>query len=173
MAPINPLVGAGLISAGSNVVGGLFGAAAQSSANKTNLRIARENNAANQQLQRDQNNWNLQQWNRENEYNSASSQRQRLQAAGYNPALAVAQVATGSATSNQLQSAPYTPNNQVQVQPVNYGQGIANAGQDFVNSYLNMSMTATPIKPVPASRKNIIDEAYVRLCVLLIRETIQ
>ena len=90
--------------------GGLFGAGAQSSANKANLQIARENNAANQQLQRDQNKWNLEQWNRENEYNSASSQRQRLQAAGYNPALAVGQVATGSATSNQLQSAPYTPN---------------------------------------------------------------
>ena len=27
--PINPLVGAGLISAGSNLVGGLFGAGAQ------------------------------------------------------------------------------------------------------------------------------------------------
>ena len=73
--PINPLVGAGLISAGSNLVGGIFGGSAQSSANKTNLKIARENNAANQQLQKDQNEWNLQQWNRENQYNSASSQQ--------------------------------------------------------------------------------------------------
>ena len=120
---MNPLIGASLISSGTSLLGGLSGAGAQSSANKANLQIARENNAANQQLQRDQNKWNLEQWNRENGYNSASSQRQRLQAAGYNPALAVGQVATGSATSNQLQSAPYTPNNQVQVAPVNYGQG--------------------------------------------------
>ena len=49
------LVGSALIGAGSNIVGGIFGAPAQSSANKTNLQIARENNAANQQLQKDQN----------------------------------------------------------------------------------------------------------------------
>ena len=102
---MDPLVGSALIGTGSNLVSGIFGASAQSSANKTNLKIARENNAANQQLQKDQNEWNLKQWNRENQYNSASSQRQRLQDAGYNPFLATGQVATGSATSNQLQSA--------------------------------------------------------------------
>ena len=110
------------IAAGASLAGGLLAKKSQSDANATNLKIARETNAANQQLAQQQNQWNLDQWNRENEYNSASSQRQRLQAAGYNPALAVGQVATGSAISNQLQSAPYTPNNQVQVQPVNYGR---------------------------------------------------
>ena len=57
--PINPLVGASLISASSSLVGGIFGAGSQSSANKANLQIARENNAANQQLQKKQNDWNL------------------------------------------------------------------------------------------------------------------
>ena len=96
---MDPLIGASLITAGSSMVGGLFGAGAQSSANKANLQIARENNAANQQLQKNQNDWNLQQWNRENQYNSASAQRQRLQDAGFNPYLATGQVATGSARS--------------------------------------------------------------------------
>ena len=52
--PINPLVGAAMISGGSNFVSGLFGASAQDKSNKTNLQIARENNLANQQLQKNQ-----------------------------------------------------------------------------------------------------------------------
>ena len=157
--PINPLVGAALIQGGSNFVSGLFGASAQDKANKTNLQIARENNLANQQLQKNQNEWNLQQWERENKYNSASSQKQRLLDAGYNPALAAGQVATGSATSNQLQSAPYTPNQQVQVQPVNYMQGIGNAANDFVNSYLNMSMNKAQIEKTKAEADNLRAQA--------------
>ena len=156
---MDPIIGASLISAGSNMLGGLFGAGSQSSANKANLQIARENNAANQQLQKNQNEWNLQQWERENKYNSASSQKQRLLDAGYNPALAAGQVATGSATSNQLQSAPYTPNQQVQVQPVNYMQGIGNAANDFVNSYLNMSMNKAQIEKTKAEADNLRAQA--------------
>ena len=157
--PINALVGASMISAGSSVLGGITGAASQSSANKTNLQIARENNLANQQLQKNQNEWNLAQWDRENKYNSASSQKQRLLDAGYNPALASGQVAAGSATSNQLQSAPYTPNQQVQVQPVNYAQGLGNAGNDFVNSYLNMSMNKAQIEKTKAEADNLRAQA--------------
>ena len=72
---INPNVGAGLVSAGSQLLGGVFGGLAQDKAHKTNLQIARENNAANQQLQATQNQWNLDQWNRENSYNSADKRR--------------------------------------------------------------------------------------------------
>ena len=157
--PINALVGASLVSGASSLLGGVLGAGSQASANKANLQIARENNLANQQLQKNQNEWNLSQWERENKYNSASSQKQRLLDAGYNPALAAGQVATGSATSNQLQSAPYTPNQQVQVAPVNYGQGIGNAGQDFVNSYLNMSMNKAQIEKAQAEAANLRAQA--------------
>ena len=143
---MNSNIGGALISAGSSLVGGIVGAGAQSSANSTNLKIARENNAFNQQLQKEQNQWNLDQWNRENTYNSASAQKQRLIDAGYNPFLATGQVATGSATSSQLTSAPYSPAQQVSVNPVNYGQGISNAGNDFVTSYLNMRMNAAQVK---------------------------
>ena len=156
---MDPITGAAIISAGGNLMSGITGASAQKSANKTNLQIARENNLANQQLQKNQNEWNLQQWERENKYNSASSQKQRLLDAGYNPALAVGQVATGSATSNQLQSAPYTPNQQVQVQPVNYMQGIGNAANDFVNSYLNMSMNKAQIEKTKAEADNLRAQA--------------
>ena len=70
----NDLVG-GVISGVSSIASGLLGNAAQSSANKTNLQIARETNATNQQLAQKQNDWNLQQWNRENEYNSPTAQK--------------------------------------------------------------------------------------------------
>ena len=157
--PINALVGASLVSGASSMLGGVLGAGSQASANKANLQIARENNLANQQLQKNQNEWNLSQWERENKYNSASSQKQRLLDAGYNPALASGQVAAGSATSNQLQSAPYTPNQQVQVQPVNYAQGLGNAGNDFVNSYLNMSMNKAQIEKTKAEADNLRAQA--------------
>lgn len=159
MGDINPLIGGSLISAGTSILGGAFGAASQSSANKANLKIARENNAANQQLQKNQNEWNLQQWNRENEYNSASAQRSRLQKAGFNPFLATGQVATGSAQSSQLQSANYTPNQQVQVQPVNYAQGLGTAGTDFVNSYLNISMNKAQIEKTQAEADSLRAQA--------------
>ena len=57
-------VGAALVGAGSSLVGGILGKNSQSSANKTNLQIARETNAANQQLAEKQNQWNIDQWNR-------------------------------------------------------------------------------------------------------------
>ena len=68
-----------------SLIGGVAGAVGQSSANSTNLQIARETNEANQQLAERQNQWNIDQWNRENEYNSPSAQVQRLQQAGLNP----------------------------------------------------------------------------------------
>ena len=156
---INPSVGAGMISAGSQLLGGVFSGLAQNQANKTNLRIARENNAANQQLQANQNSWNLDQWNRENAYNSASSQKQRLIDAGFNPSLAVGQVATGSAQSSQLNSAPYTPANQVSVSPVNYASGISNAGNDLVSSYLNARLNSAQIEKMEAEAQQAKAEA--------------
>ena len=157
--PINAAIGSSLIGAGSSLLGGVMSGIAQNSANKTNLQIARENNAANQQLQSSQNAWNLDQWNRENTYNSASSQKQRLLDAGYNPQLASGQVATGSATSSQLTSAPYTPNQQVQVQPVNYAAGLSNAGNDFVSSYMNMRMMSANVKKAEAEADNALANA--------------
>ena len=156
---INANIGSGLIGAGSQLLGGIAGGIAQNSANKTNLQISRENNAANQQLQASQNQWNVDQWNRENTYNSASAQKQRLLDAGLNPSMALSNIATGSAQSSQLTSAPYTPNQQVQVQPVNYASGISNAGNDFVTSYLNMRMMKANVEKSEAEAKNALANA--------------
>lgn len=156
---MNPAIGSSIITGSGSLVGGVFGAAAQNSANRTNLQIAREANQANQQLQQNQNQWNLDQWGRENEYNSASSQKQRLLDAGLNPSLALSNIATGSAQSSQLTSAPYTPTQTAQVQPFNYGSGISNAANDFVSSYMNMRMMSANVKKAEAEAKNAMANA--------------
>lgn len=69
------------------LLGGLFGAAATSSAANKQLQATRETNEANLKLAREQNAWNELMWNKNNEYNSASAQVERLMAAGLNPNL--------------------------------------------------------------------------------------
>lgn len=156
---MNPAIGSALINGAGSLAGGVFGAAAQNSANRTNLQIAREANQANQQLQQNQNQWNLDQWGRENVYNSASSQKQRMLDAGLNPSLALSNIATGSAQSSQLTSAPYTPTQTAQVQPVNYGSGVSNAATDFVSSYMNMRMMSANVKKAEAEADNALANA--------------
>lgn len=149
-----------LIGAGASLAGGAMSAISQGSANKANKQIAEMNNKANQQLQDSQNKWNLEQWNRENEYNSAKSQRSRLEEAGYNPYMASGQVAAGSATSSQLQSAPYTPMGAPTMQPVTgLAQGISNAGNDLLTGYLNTQMTKSQVDNLAANAEKTRAEA--------------
>ncbi len=77
-------------------VAGLFSANRQ---NKLARKMQREQNEWNNQQRLDQNSWNLQMWNRENEYNSAASQRYRLEAAGLNPYMMMSGGDAGSASS--------------------------------------------------------------------------
>ena len=65
-----------LIAGVSSLFGAGLNAASQKSANSTNMKIARYQNA-----------WNLEQWNRENAYNLPTAQMARLKAAGLNPNL--------------------------------------------------------------------------------------
>nr|DAR48357.1 MAG TPA: hypothetical protein [Microviridae sp.] len=85
-----------LIGVGSSFLTDIFGSIGQRNTNRTNLQIARETNAQNMKLMQTQQRWNelmyqrqyddnLALWNMQNDYNDASSQRQRLEAAGLNP----------------------------------------------------------------------------------------
>ena len=100
----------GLGSAGLGFLGGLFQGAfnygAQKEANKTNLQITRETNAANRQLAEYEWNKNLEMWNRQNQYNSPSAQMQRYKDAGLNPNLIYGQGSSGNATTLPKYSAP-------------------------------------------------------------------
>lgn len=80
------------------------------SVNKTNLQIAQQTNQANKEIAQMSNEYNQQMlerqieqewdmWNAQNEYNSASSQRQRLEDAGLNPYLMMDGGNAGTASS--------------------------------------------------------------------------
>ena len=106
------------IATGIGTLGGaLFGKKSTDSANKTNLKINQMNNDFNAREAQKARDFQLDMWNRENEYNKASSQRKRLEDAGYNPYMSDAQAgtATGMSGTSAATAAgatpqiPYTP----------------------------------------------------------------
>lgn len=146
---IAPLIIAGGLAAAGSVIGGLLGKSGQSSANKANLQIARENNAANQQLSTQQNQWNVDQWNRENAYNSASAQKERLIAAGVNPyfggvSAGTAQNIQSAQLANQQQSAPM----QNTMAPL--AQGVSDASQDIFSNIMNAQLAQANVRKANA-----------------------
>lgn len=72
----------GVLSSAINGIGNLVSI---NKANKNNLKIARETNAANAAINQSQLDYNWQMWHAQNEYNNPSAQRQRLVDAGLNP----------------------------------------------------------------------------------------
>ena len=107
----------GLFGGVGSVISGAIGAKTTSDANKTNLKINQMNNDFNAREAQKARDFQLDMWNRENEYNSASSQRKRLEDAGYNPYMSDAQAgtATGMSGTSAATAAgaasqiPYTP----------------------------------------------------------------
>ena len=114
---MDPLIGSALISGASSLLGGLFGSSAQSSANRTNLQIARETNQMQYQMFQEQNAFNERMYNQMQQYNTPAAQMQRYQDAGINPYIAAGNVQTGNAQS-ALQSAQPLPLHTAQVMPV-------------------------------------------------------
>lgn len=107
----------GLFGGVGSVISGAIGAKTTSDTNKTNLKINQMNNDFNAREAQKARNFQLDMWNRENEYNSASSQRKRLEEAGYNPYMSDAQAGTASGMSgtsaataaSAAPQVPYTP----------------------------------------------------------------
>ena len=106
------------IATGIGALGGaLFGKKSTDSANKTNLKINQMNNDFNAREAQKARDFQLDMWNKENEYNSASSQRKRLEEAGYNPYMSDAQAGTAAGVSGTSAATaagaspqvPYTP----------------------------------------------------------------
>ena len=93
------ILAAAAIGAGASIIGGALGASGQSSANRTNIKLQREQNAWNERQAEKANQWNIEQWERENLYNSPMQQMQRLEQAGLNPNLMYGQGNPGSAGS--------------------------------------------------------------------------
>lgn len=107
----------GLFGGVGTVISGAIGAKSTSDTNKTNLKINQMNNDFNAREAQKARDFQLDMWNKENEYNKASSQRKRLEEAGYNPYMSDAQAgtATGMSGTSAATAAgatpqvPYTP----------------------------------------------------------------
>lgn len=110
-------IASGLFGGVGSVLSGAIGAKSTSDTNKTNLKITQMNNDFNAREAQKSRDFQLSMWNRENEYNKASSQRKRLEEAGYNPYMSDAQAgtATGMSGTSAATAAgaapqvPYTP----------------------------------------------------------------
>lgn len=127
---MDPIIGAGLISAGASLLGNLFGAGSQSSANKQNLKIMREQQA-----------WQEKMWNKQNEYNTPENQLSLYQDAGYNPLTALNAMSgnssagsVGTVQSAQMQAADFSGFGQA-------GQAIANAmmQKELIQSQIDLN----------------------------------
>lgn len=107
----------GLFGGLGSVISGAIGATSTADTNKTNLKINQMNNDFNAREAQKARDFQLDMWNRENEYNKASSQRKRLEEAGYNPYMSDAQAGTATGTSGTSAASaasaapqiPYTP----------------------------------------------------------------
>lgn len=107
----------GLFGGVGSVISGVVGAKSTADTNKTNLKINQMNNDFNAREAQKARDFQLDMWSRENEYNKASSQRKRLEEAGYNPYMNDAQAgtATGMSGTSAASAAgaasqiPYTP----------------------------------------------------------------
>lgn len=107
----------GLFGGVGSVISGAIGAKSTADTNKTNLKINQMNNDFNAREAQKARDFQLSMWNKENEYNSASSQRKRLEEAGYNPYMSDAQAGTAAGMSGTSAASaagaapqlPYTP----------------------------------------------------------------
>lgn len=86
---IDPILGSAVIGAGASLLGNVFGSGSNSSANKTNLKLAAQNREFQREMYNRQMAYNTDMWNKQNEYNDPSNQVERLRAAGINPYLAL------------------------------------------------------------------------------------
>lgn len=107
----------GLFGGLGTVISGAIGAKSTANTNKANLKINQMNNDFNAREAQKARDFQLSMWNKENEYNSASSQRKRLEEAGYNPYMSDAQAGTAAgmsgtsaaSASSAAPQLPYTP----------------------------------------------------------------
>lgn len=114
-------VGSALVSGLGSLFGGSQQLAAQKSANKTNLQIARETNAQQMDM-----------FNRGLEYNSFVNQRKMLEDAGYSPYALFQTTPSSSPSAPQLHTPQVIPEDA-------FGRAIGNAVGDMSSNLLNLS----------------------------------
>lgn len=120
-----------LIMGGASLGGGAMGMFGQRSANKTNIKLAREG----QQFELDM-------WNKNNKYNDPLHQMKRLTTAGLNPNL---MYGGGSASTGLSSSYPKAHVATVQNTMMPMGSALANAPSSALNAYMDLQMKTAQI----------------------------
>lgn len=156
---MNPYLGAAAISAGGSMLGSLLGIGNQKSVIKAQQQMQREamqwqssERVATQQ-------YNTDMWNKQNEYNTASAQRQRLEAAGLNPYMMMSGGDAGSASSvtGSYTGAPSSPN----YQAFDIGGNVQSAFRQISDQLYNMQLNKSQVD------KNKSDSEKARFDALL------
>lgn len=111
--------------------------ASKYSANK-NLESVKETNAQNYKIWQEQKDYDYTKWKEQLAYNTPAAQRERLEAAGINPQLAMNNLSTGEATSNAGGQNPPTME-APQIDAAAMGQAVANDKNNIVQSLGMMS----------------------------------
>lgn len=134
-AVVNP-VGT-LISAAAPIVGGILGSKSTKDTNKTNMNIATMNNEFNASEAQKARDFQLEMWNKTNEYNDPSAQRERLAAAGLNPALMMNGGSAGQASASVASPAASSSGNPT-MQPYDWS-GPAGALSNTILGQIHLS----------------------------------
>ena len=134
-----------LISAAGSLAGGAIGAFAQSSANKTQMKMFHEQMQFNRDMIREQ-----------NAYNTPAAQRARYEAAGINPYLALGNISSGSQQSTM--QAPNAP----QIAPITqFGESLQAASQNTVRNLIDLSQAQADIQLKETNNRILkIEEMY-------------
>ena len=134
-----------LISAAGSLAGGAIGAFAQSSANKTQMKMFHEQMQFNRDMIREQ-----------NAYNTPAAQRARYEEAGINPYLALGNISSGSQQSTM--QAPNAP----QIAPVTqFGESLQAASQNTIRNLIDLSQAQADIQLKETNNRILkIEEMY-------------
>jgi hypothetical protein len=111
--------------------------ASKYAANK-NFDSVQDTNAQNYKIWQEQKDYDYTKWKEQLAYNTPSAQRERLEAAGINPQLAMNNISTGEATSNAGGQNPPTME-APQIDAAAMGQAVANDKNNIVQSLGMMS----------------------------------
>lgn len=125
----DPMLGAAAIGAGASLLSGIGSIISGNSANKTNLKIMREQNKFNSVEAKKQRDWQESMYNR---FQSPSAQSAQYRAAGLNPQL------MGIQNGSVGQGATATAAESATVQPLDYGS-VGRAVQQGVDTYQNFA----------------------------------
>lgn len=107
-------------------------------ASDQNLQAVRDTNAQNYKIWQEQKDYDYTKWKEQLAYNTPTAQRERLEAAGINPQLAMNNLSTGEATSNAGGQNPPTME-APQIDAAAMGQAVANDKNNIVQSLGMMS----------------------------------